>query len=123
MAQEVPDYHQVLERNDIDAVRAGKDVYVEKPLTKSLAEGPLMEKAVAETGRAVQVGYQQRSWEHFKAARGVVASSKFGRVPLVLSSWYQIVTQSRCPARPPRPRMSGGLPTTRTVAGQLREPR
>jgi predicted dehydrogenase len=105
-AQEVPDYRRLLERNDIDAViigspdhwhvpmaidavRAGKDVYVEKPLTKTIAEGPLLEKAVAETGRVVQVGYQQRSWEHFKAAKDVVASGKLGRVPLVLSSWYQ----------------------------------
>ena len=100
------DYRAVLDRQDVDAViigspdhwhvpmtvdavRAGKDVYVEKPLTKTIEEGPLCEKAVAETGRIVQVGYQQRSWEHFKAARELVAGGKLGTITLVLSSWYQ----------------------------------
>ncbi len=105
-AKPYADYRQVLERNDIDAViigspdhwhvpmaldavRAGKDVYVEKPLTKTIAEGPLMEKAVAETKRIVQVGYQQRSWDHFKQAREVIASGRLGKITLVLASWYQ----------------------------------
>ena len=100
------DYRRVLERKDvdaviigspdhwhvpmtIDAVRAGKDVYVEKPLTKTVEEGPLVIRAVADTGRIVQVGYQQRSWEHFKAARELVAGGKLGSVVLILSSWYQ----------------------------------
>ncbi|MBI4873668.1 MAG: Gfo/Idh/MocA family oxidoreductase [Acidobacteria bacterium] len=110
-AEEIPDYRRLLERKDIDAViigspdhwhvpmaidavRAGKDVYVEKPLTKTVAEGPHMEKAVAESGRVVQVGYQQRSWEHFQAAKEIVASGKLGRIPLVLSSWYQNYTRT-----------------------------
>jgi predicted dehydrogenase len=105
-AQEYVDYREALERKDIDAViigspdhwhvpmtvdavRAGKDVYVEKPLTKTIEEGPRVEKAVAETGRIVQVGYQQRSWDHFRVAREVVASGKLGKITLVLSSWYQ----------------------------------
>lgn len=97
-------YHAVLERKDVDGVmvgapdhwhvpiavdacRAGKDVYVEKPLTKTVEEGPLMERTVAETKRVVQVGYQQRSWEHFLAARELMP--KLGKVSLVLASWYQ----------------------------------
>ncbi|MBM3748530.1 MAG: Gfo/Idh/MocA family oxidoreductase [Acidobacteria bacterium] len=105
-AQEHVDYREALERKDIDAViigspdhwhvpmtvdavRAGKDVYVEKPLTKTVEEGPLVEKAVAETGRIVQVGYQQRSWDHFRMAREVIAAGKLGKITLVLSSWYQ----------------------------------
>ena len=105
-AQEFGDHRRMLERKDIDAVvigspdhwhvpmtidaiRAGKDVYVEKPVTKTIEEGPLLEKAVAETGRIVQVGYQQRSWEHFQAAREIIASGKLGKIPLVLASWYQ----------------------------------
>ncbi|MFB3827384.1 MAG: Gfo/Idh/MocA family protein [Bryobacteraceae bacterium] len=103
-AQEYVDYRRLLERKDIDAVfvgspdhwhvpmavdavRAGKDVYVEKPLTKTIAEGPLIEKAVAETGRVLQAGYQQRSWPHFMAAREHMP--KLGKVTLVMSSWYQ----------------------------------
>jgi len=100
------DYRQLLERKDIDAVlvgspdhwhvpmavdavRAGKDVYVEKPLTHRIEEGELAEKAVAETGRIVQVGYQQRSWDLFKQGADIVASGRLGRITLVLASWYQ----------------------------------
>jgi predicted dehydrogenase len=100
------DYRQLLERKDIDAVfigspdhwhtpmaidamRAGKDVYLEKPVTKTIEEGPLLEKAVAETGRVFQAGYQQRSWEHFQVAADLIAAGKLGKVSLVLASWYQ----------------------------------
>jgi predicted dehydrogenase len=105
-AKEYVEYREVLERKDIDAVfigspdhwhvpmtidavRAGKAVYVEKPLTKTIEEGALVEKAVKESGCVVQVGYQQRSWEHFVAARDIVASGKLGKVTLILASWYQ----------------------------------
>jgi hypothetical protein len=67
------DYRKVLERDDIDAVMiatpdhwhtkiaveamlAGKDVYCEKPLTLTIAEGKLIEKIVEQTGRVFQVG-------------------------------------------------------------------
>lgn len=73
----------------IDAVRAGKDVYIEKPLTRTLEEGPLVERAVSESGRIVQVGYQQRSWAHFQEAAKVVAGGQLGTVTLVMASWYQ----------------------------------
>lgn len=45
----------------IDAVRAGKDVYVEKPMTLTVAEGDAVCQAVRAAGRVVQVGTQQRS--------------------------------------------------------------
>jgi predicted dehydrogenase len=73
----------------IDAVRAGKDVYVEKPLTRTLDEGPLILRAVEHSGRIVQVGYQQRSWPHFQEAARIVASGQLGAVTLVMASWYQ----------------------------------
>ena len=105
-AKEHPDYRQLLETKDIeaviigspdhwhvpmtvDAVKAGKDVYVEKPLTKTIEEGPLVEKTVRDSGRIVQVGYQQRSWEHFKAASRFIAEGQLGQVTLVMASWYQ----------------------------------
>ncbi|MCH5376853.1 MAG: Gfo/Idh/MocA family oxidoreductase [Planctomycetes bacterium] len=72
------DYRKLLDRNDIDAVtigtpdhwhvkiaidamRAGKDVYAEKPLTLTIDEGKKICKVVKETGRVLQVGTQQRS--------------------------------------------------------------
>ena len=45
----------------IDAVRAGKDVYCEKPLTLTIAEGKMIEDAIEETGRIVMIGTQQRT--------------------------------------------------------------
>ncbi len=105
-AEALVDYRKLLDRKDvdaviiatpdhwhvpmtIDAVRAGKDVYVEKPLTKTIEEGPRVEAAVNESRRIVQVGYQQRSWEHFIAARDIIASGMLGDITLVLASWYQ----------------------------------
>jgi predicted dehydrogenase len=73
----------------IDAVRAGKDVYVEKPVSHRIAEGPSLIKAIEEAGRIVQVGYQQRSWDLFDMGREIVHSGKLGKVTLVLSHWYQ----------------------------------
>ena len=84
--KEYLDYREVLARTDIDgvvigapdhwhvpmtvdAVKAGKDVYVEKPISHTIEEGEQVEKAVLESKQIVQVGYQQRSWPHFLQAR------------------------------------------------------
>lgn len=100
------DYREVLERNDIDAVvigapdhwhvpmvvdavRAGKDAYCEKPISHTIDEGELVEKAVTGSKQVVQVGYQQRSWPHFQQAREIVAGGGLGQISLVLTSWYQ----------------------------------
>jgi predicted dehydrogenase len=105
-AREYLDYRELLGRSDIDAVvigspdhwhvpmtvdavSAGKDVYVEKPVSHSIEEGEVLRKAVEASGRVVQTGYQQRSWEHFRAGREIVASGKLGRISLILTSWYQ----------------------------------
>ena len=48
-----------------------------------------VERVVTASKQIVQVGYQQRSWEHFLAAREIVAAGKLGQVTLVLTSWYQ----------------------------------
>jgi len=105
-ARDYTDYREVLERHDIDAVvvgapdhwhvpmtidavAAGKDVYVEKPVSHTIEEGERVEKAVTASKQIVQVGYQQRSWDHFIAARDIVTGGKLGQVTLVLTSWYQ----------------------------------
>src|SRR6185436_15320598 len=64
----------------IDAVEAGKDVYVEKPMAHTIDEGFRMIEAARRTKRVVQVGTQRRSMELFQRARGLV--SRLGEVRL-----------------------------------------
>lgn len=64
------------------ACQAGKDVYVEKPVSHSLAEGPAMIAAARKHRRVVQTGLQQRSGAHFGSAIEFVQSGKLGSVHL-----------------------------------------
>ncbi|MGO4883562.1 MAG: Gfo/Idh/MocA family protein [Bryobacteraceae bacterium] len=105
-ATQFNDYRKVLELPDVDAVvigtpdhwhvpiaiaavGAGKDVYVEKPVTHHIEEGEPLIQAVAESKRIVQTGMQQRSWPHFQQARDIVASGALGQVALIRTYWYQ----------------------------------
>ena len=67
----------------IDAVRAGKDAYIEKPLSRTIAEGNEMVAAVRATKQIVQVGNQRRSGDHFKKAREIVASGGIGEIRFI----------------------------------------
>jgi predicted dehydrogenase len=64
----------------IDACRAGKDVYCEKPLTLTVAEGQLLKRVVQETGRVVQVGSWQRSDSRFRLAVEMVRAGRIGKL-------------------------------------------
>jgi predicted dehydrogenase len=105
-ARELPDFRRILGDSSIDAVligspdhwhvpmllaavAAGKDVYIEKPLTHSLEEGAGAIDAVRKSNRVVQVGYQQRSYPHIIEARQILQSGALGHIPLVQSYWYQ----------------------------------
>jgi myo-inositol 2-dehydrogenase/D-chiro-inositol 1-dehydrogenase len=71
----------------IDACRAGKDVYCEKPLTLTIDEGRVLRAVVKETGRVVQVGSWQRSDHRFRQAVEMVRQGRLGnlqRVEVVL---------------------------------------
>jgi predicted dehydrogenase len=100
------DYRRVLDRKDLDAVvigapdhwhvhmlhdalAAGKDVYVEKPLTHNIAEGERVMRTMNGTKQIVQVGMQQRSWPHFKEAKGLIDQGLLGQITLVETYWYQ----------------------------------
>jgi predicted dehydrogenase len=73
----------------IDALRAGKDVYVEKPLTLKIEEGPPIVKAARENNRICQVGMQQRSGKHYLAAKQeYVDGGKLGKVTLARTWWH-----------------------------------
>ena len=105
-AREFLDYRQLLELTDVDAVvigapdhwhvpmtmdavRAGKDVYVEKPVTHRIEEAEPLLAAVADSKRVVQSGMQQRSWPHFQQAREIVAGGGLGQITFIRTYWYQ----------------------------------
>ncbi len=100
------DYREVLDRKDldaviigspdhwhklmlVDAVRAGKDAYIEKPLMHSIEEGAEMVRAVEETRRVVQTGMQQRSWDHYQLGKQLLDSGRLGKITFVHTYWYQ----------------------------------
>jgi predicted dehydrogenase len=73
----------------IDAVNAGKDVYVEKPLTRTIEEGPEITRAVRVNNRVCQVGMQQRSGMHYwKAKEEYIDSGKLGQITLIQTVWH-----------------------------------
>ncbi|CAN5701499.1 Gfo/Idh/MocA family oxidoreductase [soil metagenome] len=73
----------------IDALNAGKDVYVEKPLTLRNAEGPEIIKAARLNKRICQVGMQQRSGKHYiQAKEEYFDTGKLGKVTLVRTWWH-----------------------------------
>ena len=69
------------------AVKAGCDVYVEKPFAETMADAREALKAVRESGRVVQVGSQRRSGANYKAADEYIKSGKFGPITMVEMSW------------------------------------
>jgi predicted dehydrogenase len=64
----------------IDACNAGKDVYVEKPLSLTVVEGRKMVDAAERTKRVVQVGTNRRSWRTYKEAADFVRAGGIGHV-------------------------------------------
>jgi len=72
-----------------DALNAGKDVYVEKPLTLKIEEGPGIVKAARLNNRICQVGMQQRSGKHYlEAKRLYMDTGKLGKVTLARTWWH-----------------------------------
>ena len=101
------DFRRVLEDKDIQGViiatpdhwhalptllacQAGKDVYVEKPLSQTIQEGQWMRDAARKYNRVMQVGTQRRSGEHFRSAVEYVASGKLGKVCLIKAWMCQV---------------------------------
>jgi predicted dehydrogenase len=97
-------YQELLDRKDIDAVligtpdhwhvpltvaacQAGKDVYVEKPLTHELSEGKAVIEAQNRHSRIVQVGTQQRSMPQFQRANELIRAGRIGKVFKVHLTW------------------------------------
>ena len=105
------DFRELLARPDIDAVviatpdhwhvpiaiaavRAGKDVYVEKPLGVSIREDQAMRAAVYETGAVFTYGTQQRSWNQFRFACELVRNGYIGKLHTIHAWCSAIDSQS-----------------------------
>ena len=73
----------------LDAVAAGKDVYVEKPVSHTIAEGAEMVRVIEASKQIVQTGTQQRSWEHWVLGKEIIDSGRLGQITFVQMSWYQ----------------------------------
>ena len=73
----------------LDAVAAGKDVYVEKPVSHTIAEGAEMVKVIEASKQIVQTGTQQRSWEHWVLGKEIIDSGRLGQITFVQTYWYQ----------------------------------
>ncbi|HTE24145.1 Gfo/Idh/MocA family protein [Flavitalea sp.] len=70
-----------------EAVRSGKDVYVEKPMAETLEDAKVLLKAVQETKKILQVGSQRRSAPNYIAANEYIRSGKFGDINMVEMTW------------------------------------
>ena len=73
----------------IMACAAGKDVYVEKPMTLFVKEGQWMTKAARKYNRVVQCGTQQRSGKHYQKARDLIRSGYLGKVHSIRMASYR----------------------------------
>jgi predicted dehydrogenase len=99
------DHRSVLDRKDIDAVliatpehwhhnhlvdavRAGKDAYCEKPLAWSIEQGADMVAEVRKTDRVVQVGMQRRSSPILQECKALIDQGTLGEINLVRAEWY-----------------------------------
>lgn len=113
------DYRKILDRKDIDAVMiatpdhwhtkiaveamlAGKDVYCEKPLTLTIAEGKLIEEMVKKTGRVFQVGTMQRteSAQRFLQAVALAKSGRIGKIKKVTCGINGMIASPVIPVAP-----------------------
>lgn len=71
----------------VDAVEAGRDVYVEKPFAESLDDARKAVKAVEKSKKIVQVGSQRRSAPNYHEANDFIRSGKFGDISMVEMTW------------------------------------
>lgn len=111
------DYRRLLERKDVDAIvtatpehwrlhicvhslQAGKDLYVEKPMTLTIREGRLIVQAARKYNRVVQVGSQQRSqWQNYTGCE-LIRTGGLGKISKVVCYNYPSPWEGNLPAQP-----------------------
>ena len=91
-----PDHWHALA--SIDAMKAGKDVYCEKPLAHTLYEGREMVKTARSLERVVQTGSMQRSWRDFRHACELVTNGYLGDIKKVLVNTGDPAVECKLPA-------------------------
>jgi len=111
------DFRELLARDDIDAVqiatpdhwhtllaleaaRAGKDIFLQKPLTLTIREGRILSDMVRRYGRVFQVGSQQRSDKEFRTACELVRNGRVGKLHTIEIGFG---TDPGCPPQPTMP--------------------
>jgi len=116
-AEPTQDYRRVLERKDVDAVitatpdhwrslvcihacQAGKDVYAEKPMTLTIAEGRKMVEAARKYNRVFQTGSQQRSMAANRHGCELVRNGKLGKIKKGIGHNYPSPWNCDLPAQP-----------------------
>jgi predicted dehydrogenase len=114
------DFRELLDRSDIDAVliatgpnwhataamnaaKAGKDMYCEKPCTKNIAQSLILRDTMRRTGRVFQAGTQRRNLPHFAFACELARTGKLGKLTKVyahpagmqalMSGWLPVETE------------------------------
>jgi len=112
----VVEYERILDRNDIDAVliatpqhwhglpfiqaaQAGKHIYVEKPLSHTVAEGRAMVEAARKSGVIAMMGTEQRGAPHYIEAVELIHAGRLGQIALV-ESWNYDDNRRRVGRRP-----------------------
>ena len=113
-AQQQRDHRAVLDSREVDAVviaspqhwhkqmtlealQAGKDIFLEKSVSHSIDEGVEMVRAVERSKQVVQTGTQQRSWTHYIQGSELVRAGKLGKIHSVHAYWYMNSTSRKYP--------------------------
>ena len=111
------EYERIIERKDIDAVmvvtpdhwhtmisvaamKSGKDVYVQKPMTLTVREGRLMSTVATQYGAVLEVGSQQRSERAFRKACEIVRNGWIGKVHTIYTQLGVFPPPQTLPAEP-----------------------
>ena len=114
---EYKDYRDLIARKDIDAVligtpdhwhvlpaiaaaKAGKDIFLQKPLSLTIEEGRVLSDIVRRYGRVLQVGSQQRSDTKFRFACELIRNGRIGKLHTVKVGFGLDPSTGPCPAMP-----------------------
>lgn len=119
----IQDFRELLDRSDIDAVliatgpnwhctaainaaKAGKDMYCEKPCTKNISQSLLLAETMRRTARVFQAGTQRRNLPHFAFACELARTGKLGKLKRVYAhpAGMQAMTSGWLPAQPEPPK-------------------